>query len=216
MTKTQRVTQSVLITSHPGASSDQDPRSIPLIVRNSSLRLASGFSLIEMLVVVVVLSVVLALAVPTFSGIIERDHLKNAAERLRSDFNLAKTESRRRNRNVTVSFTRSDDGTDWCYGLTLNAACDCTITDVTDADHCELDTDIPAIVSSTTYDGVLLDALPFGGDLLLSAARPTLAAGSASFTSSNAKTARVVVSGMGRVRLCSPAGDNKLYSYDPC
>lgn len=176
-----------------------------------------GFSLIEMLVVVVVLSVVLALAVPTFSNIINRDHLRNAAERLRSDLNLAKTESRRRNRNITISFTRSDDGSTWCYGLTLAAACDCDVTDPDDGVLCELDAGVPATVDSTTYDGVRLDSLPFtAGNLLFSAARPTIAAGSASLTSVDDKTARVVVSSMGRIRLCSPAGDNKLYNYDPC
>lgn len=184
-----------------------------------------GFSLIEMLVVVVVLSVVLALAVPTFSNIINRDHLRNAAERLRSDLNLAKTESRRRNRNITISFTRSDDGATWCYGFTFNASCDCTASGGDDLCWMDLDLSIPpdqdqrirSRIWQEEFSDVSLDALPFaGGDLLFSAARPTIAAGSASLTSVDDKTARVVVSSMGRIRLCSPAGDNKLYNYDPC
>lgn len=179
---------------------------------------AAGFTLPELMTVIAIAGILVAMAVPSFTGIIERNRMRNAVEQLRSDLKLARSESLRRNANVTVSFQRNTDGSTWCYGLTLNASCDCTATSGTTV--CQLDTGVSTVVSSANFRGITSTAAPFasgGGNLVFSAARPTLASGSARFTSSpTGYEARVVVAGMGRISLCSPAGTTKLSYFDPC
>lgn len=173
----------------------------------------TGFTLPELMTVVAIAAILLVIAVPSFTGIMERNRMRNAVEQLRSDLKLARAESLRRNRDVTVSFQRASDGSTWCYGLTLGTSCDCTVA-------CELDAGASTVVSSTNFRGITSSEAPFatgGGNLTFSAARPTLVAGSARFASApTGYEARVVVASAGRIRLCSPAGATKLLYFDPC
>jgi type IV fimbrial biogenesis protein FimT len=174
-----------------------------------------GFTLVEMMTTIAVAAILVAMAVPSFAGLAERNRLRNVAERLRSDVNLARTEALRRDRNVTLSFTRSGDGTTWCYGLTTAANCDCTVA--SGAGACELDPGVSTRVLGSETRGVVSSAVPFGdGNLSFTAARSTLLAGSARFQSPSGLEARVVVLNSGRVRLCSPAGTAKLFYFEAC
>lgn len=176
----------------------------------------AGFTLIELLTIVVLVLVILLGAVPSFGEVIERSRLRAMVERLRTDVTVARAEAMRRNRTVVLSFQRSDDGGEWCYGLTLARTCDCRVDAGPDA--CELDAGVSTRVTSAGSRGVRSTSPPFalsGGRLVIPGARPTLAAGSARFASIHA-AAEVRVASSGRVRLCSPAGDLRLTSLDPC
>jgi prepilin-type N-terminal cleavage/methylation domain len=72
-----------------------------------------GFTLVELLVTVAVLAVVLALAVPSFQGVINRNRVTTAANELASALQLARVEAVRRNRAVVLC--PSTDGTS-CAG----------------------------------------------------------------------------------------------------
>lgn len=176
----------------------------------------SGFSLPELLATMAIVAIALGSAVPSFSEAGTRNRLRNVVERLRSDIQLARAESLRRDRDVILSFRRATDGTAWCYGLSLTAGCDCRLAAGPGA--CELDAGVSTAVSSTDSLGIRLTAPAFGigdGSLVLSAVRPTLAAGSARFASAH-NEAEVRVAAMGRVRLCSPAGETRLPYMDRC
>lgn len=183
-------------------------------------RPGAGFTLVEMMVAVAVAAILIAVAVPSFTGIAERNRLRNAAEKLRSDVKLARSESLRRNRTVVMSFARSSGGAIWCYGMRLETACDCVAG--TGASACELDPGVTTVVSQDSYRGVSLPALPYAstapvaGVLRLNPARPALDNGRAAFVSSAGKEARVMIANQGRVRLCSPAGSAKLFYFDDC
>jgi type IV fimbrial biogenesis protein FimT len=175
-----------------------------------------GFSLAELLATMAIVAIALASAVPSFSELGARNRLRNVVERLRSDIQLARAESLRRDRDVILSFRRGDDGTAWCYGLSLAPGCDCRLAAGPGA--CELDPGVSTAVSSTDSLGIRLTAPAFGigdGSLVLSAVRPTLTAGSARFASAR-NEAEVRVAAMGRVRLCSPAGETRLAYLDRC
>ena len=178
--------------------------------------LFSGFTLIELITTLAVVLVIVAGAVPSLGVMIERGRLRTVVERLRADVTVARVESQRRNRTVVLSFRRSDDGAQWCYGLTLARSCDCNLE--SGPESCELDAGIPTRVTSEESHGVRSSALPFalsGGRLVVPGARPTLTAGSARFAS-NHGAAEVRVASSGRVRLCSPAGELRLSALDPC
>lgn len=175
-----------------------------------------GFSLAELLATMAIVAIALASALPSFSELGARNRLRNVVERLRSDIQLARAESLRRNRDVILSFQRSDDGSQWCYGLSLADGCDCRL--VAGPGACQLDPGVSTVVSSTHSRGIRSTTPPFAigdGRLVMSAVRPTATAGSARFASIR-NEAEVRVAAMGRVRLCSPEAETRLPYMDRC
>lgn len=188
--------------------------------RSAACHRSAGFTLVEMMTTIAVAAVLVAMAVPSFSGIAERNRLRNAAEKLRSDVKLARSESLRRNRPVVMTFANASGGATWCYGFRLESACDCVAG--TGATACELDAGVSTVVSEATYRGITLPTLPYAsavpnaGSLTFNPARPALDNGSAAFFSPSGKEARVMIANQGRVRLCSPTGSANLFYFDPC
>lgn len=181
-----------------------------------SMRFHAGVTLIELLTTLAVILVIVTTAAPSFGAMIDRSRLRGVVERLRADITVARAEAQRRNRTVVLSFRRTDDGADWCYGLTLGSTCDCRLG--TGPGSCELDPGISTRVTSAQSRGIRSTSLPFalsGGRLVVPGARPTLTAGSARFASAHG-LAEVRVASSGRVRLCSPDGALRLRSLDPC
>ncbi len=62
-----------------------------------------AFSLIELMVTIAVLAIIVTIAMPSFSEMIERQRLKNAVETFQSDLLFAKSEALKRMVDVTVS-----------------------------------------------------------------------------------------------------------------
>lgn len=181
---------------------------------------SKGFTLVELMTAIAVAGILVAIAVPSYTGLAERSRLRNAAEKLRSDVKLARSESLRRNRPVVMTFKTASGGATWCYGMRLDTACDCAAG--SGATACELDAGVPTIVSQAAYRGVTLPTLPYAsaspdaGALRFNPARPALDNGSAAFFSPSGTEARVMIANQGRVRLCSPSGGTKLLYFDPC
>ncbi|TDU30785.1 prepilin-type N-terminal cleavage/methylation domain-containing protein [Panacagrimonas perspica] len=176
----------------------------------------AGFTLIELVTTMALLLLIVMSTAPSFAAIVERSRLRTVVERLRADITLTHTEALLRHRTVVLSFHRSEDGQEWCYGLSLADRCDCRIASGPGA--CELDEGVSTRVTGADSPGVRSAALPFalnGGRLIVPGARPTLTAGSARFASAHGQ-AEVRVASTGRVRLCSPAGDQRLVSLEPC
>ncbi|MFP7721977.1 GspH/FimT family pseudopilin [Lysobacter sp. A3-1-A15] len=73
-----------------------------------SARATSGFTLIELLVAIAVLAIMIALAVPSFTGLINGNRLTANSNEMVASLQLAKMESLRRNLRVAVC--ESDDG----------------------------------------------------------------------------------------------------------
>ena len=158
-----------------------------------------GFTLIELLI-----TVVIALAAPSMHQLLESRKLKGAAERAFADFQFVKTEAIKRNSPVRLDFTGFGSGNDWCYGFKVGEDCDCTETDPDQLDFCEID-GVKKVVNQDTY----------GGSVSVSnASLPgTTSAGNIEFELSNGTTIKVIVSSLGRIRICS---ESSIGGYRSC
>lgn len=76
----------------------------------------SGFTLVEMMVVVVMAAILMALALPGFQGLIQRYRVERMASALAAGLSFARTEAARRGRTVTLRRRSGCSGRDWSCG----------------------------------------------------------------------------------------------------
>lgn len=75
----------------------------------------AGFSLMEVMVVAAIVAIMAVLAVPSFSGMVQRQRVKNAADAVLSDLRWARSEAIKRGQDVTVTITTGT--TPWQYAI---------------------------------------------------------------------------------------------------
>jgi len=75
-----------------------------------------GFTLIEMMVVIVLMTVLLAMALPSFTGLIERYRVEGMANALVASVSQARAEAARRGTTVTIQQRAECRGRDWSCG----------------------------------------------------------------------------------------------------
>ena len=98
----------------------------------------SGFTLIELIIVIVIVAIGVALAVPTFRSVIEKRQLTRSAESIAAFMNFAQSAAVKHDQDVIINMQRTDHDT-WCIGATLGVtACDCTVTDVGEPAFCDI------------------------------------------------------------------------------
>jgi type IV fimbrial biogenesis protein FimT len=87
-----------------------------------SHRSAAGFTLVELLAVVAVLSIVMAIAAPSFSSFAANQRLRGASTDLVTTLVAARSEAIKRNAPVTVSAAADGESVNWGRGWTAVAA----------------------------------------------------------------------------------------------
>lgn len=190
----------------------------------------NGFTLIELLMTLAVAAVIATLAVPSMKSYIDTSRLRAAAEAIAGDLQLARSEAVKRNSNISVNFD-ADGSTTWCYGLDENTGCDCNIVDPVNASACALPINGNQILYASTtkttvtpnlssdYDGIKLSQPSFSGNSYTTflSTRGTASAGTLTLTADNSKVLKIIVSAIGRVRICTPATDSqRVNGYSGC
>ncbi len=169
----------------------------------------SGFTLVELMVTVAVLAVLLGIGIPSFQGTLDKRRIIGAAEQIYADLQYARSEAIRRNATVRVSF---QTGTNWCYGITTLASCNCNT-----ANNCQLD-GVEKVVAGADFRNVTLST---GGvtNVAFAPQRGTTAnpmTASLLRSTSPALSVGVTVSPLGRVRICSDNVPNYKPSSGSC
>lgn len=171
----------------------------------------SGFTLIELMIVILIAGILLAIALPSFRDSIDRNRLRSITDTLYGDLQFAKSEAIKRNQPMTVDFTTSGGGTTWCYGFRLGsgATCDCTVTDTSAANACVIDNALK-VVSNTDYPGITMTP---STDFVFDNVRGTAIAGNVSLTSSRSKNTQLFVNVLGKIHVCSATGNTNVSGY---
>ena len=114
-------------------------RKLKLPVQPLGLDVHRGFTLIELMIVMIIVALVITLAVPTYKASVEKRQLVSAAEEVVSFMRFAQSEAIKRNEKISVSWSSpGGHSANWCIGAALTT-CDCTETDSTEADYCSID-----------------------------------------------------------------------------
>jgi len=163
-----------------------------------------GFTMLELLVVMTVVSILAASAIPTFNYISEKNKMESAVEQIVSDLQLIRYEAMKSHQSTYVSFT---DGANWCYGLSSVSGCDCGV-----ADSCQIN-DKEKVRSVSTLDDVSVTNT-FPGDETGFEYRRGIAEkpGEITVTSSEDKKVIITLSPIGRITACSDDG----FKYGAC
>lgn len=158
------------------------------------LRSHDGFTLIELVVTITVLAILASMAIPSFTNMMERQRLINATEAIYSDMQNARSEAVKRSLQIVTSIQG-----------------DCLIV----ADKLVSPTFVLSNTCMTAFPtiGMATSHSPIYFDRVRGITNPTGGGGTITLTSSNGLVAKVVISGFGRVRVCSPT---KIGGYPTC
>lgn len=175
----------------------------------------AGFTLVELLITILVLAVLVSLAVPAFQTSIEKRRLVEAAEAVFSQVQFARSESLKQSRDLLVDAT-TNGSTTWCVGISQNTAgCTCSTTA-----SCVITqggtSNVEKTLASSAFSNIRMTNTSF--EIVFSRLRGTLAGvgNTVVLKSPSNLELRVVVSALGRIRMCSPAGAGNVGGYPTC
>lgn len=90
----------------------------------SGTRNQPGITLIELLIVLAIVIILAATAVPSFITYLQTNRLTSATENMYYTLQYARSEAIKRNVTVYVSFKT---GNSWCYGVNPGSTCTCDV-----------------------------------------------------------------------------------------
>lgn len=157
-----------------------------------------GFTLLELAIVLAVLAVLGALAVPTLGARVERQRLAAAAQSLAADLANARFEAAQRGQALHV---QPASGPAWCWSVSATTPCDCA-----QPQPCQLHR-----AHAAAHAGVRLVQ---ASSARLEPSGTSLATQVATFESRRGEQLRVLLLPMGRARICTSAGT--MTEYAPC
>lgn len=186
---------------------------------------SSGFTLIELMVVVAVVAILAAMAAPSYRDMVDRYRVRGAADDVLSVLSNARAGAVKAGLDTAVSVT---SGTSWCVGATSAAvptggaratgptACNCSSAPATclvGGEQLVVPVGKHGSVSMASggafaYDGKLGTVLTAGA---IAAATPVV------LTSPSGKyDVRVGVSPLGQATLCTPSGKPAMAGIPAC
>ena len=184
----------------------------------SSIR---GFTLVELMVAITLIGIVVSLALPSYSVMIEKRKLTSSAQQLSAFINQGHTEAARRNQAVSISYWRGDHDT-WCVGAALGeVGCVCTQTNSEESDYCAIEGVKHVLGNADFGDRELVHNMDGDGTFSFDPFRGSLLEDDDDMfielhTDSRDYKINLEVNESGNVRLCSKDELHDLPGYEVC
>lgn len=133
-----------------------------------------GYSVIEWLIVISILTISVSLAVPSWNDARNRKHVTSSSEQLAAFVASARSLSVRLNRDISVSLSH-EGRSDWCVGMAAgDAPCDCRVKDASAVQYCAVE-GVPKVLSSQDLPPTELAAHSEDTDMVYDRVRGALA-----------------------------------------
>ena len=174
----------------------------------SALKNEKGFTLIEVLVVISLISIMASIAIPGYSVWLPNYRLKNASRDLLSNFQLAKLTSIKKNCNCAITFNQPVLGTTYDYVVFVDADNDLEfdageeiLTKIlwTSYKNVLFDTNLGSVNFASNDDG--LPAIAFRTNGLPVSNSGAMGMGTVFLKNTRDKTSSVVLSASGNIRI---------------
>jgi len=176
--------------------------------RYSNQARLAGFSLIELMVVVAVLGILTAFALPSYSVWMENTRIRNAAESIQAGLQIARLEAIKR--NVRVQFRLGDDLTStWTVGCVTVVAGTCPATIASHsggeggAAHIKV-VAAPAGATTVVFSSFGTVVQAAAGALAAAQALTQVDVDSSAFTATDRRELRIKIGAGGGSRMCDP------------
>lgn len=171
---------------------DNQTRRRMLILRHSQ----HGVTLIELMIAIVIFGILLAMGVPAYSGWVQNQQIRTAAESILNGIQLTRAEAVRQNTNVQFSLTALPMS-DWQVSVASTAAVIQTRSSQEGSANARVAT-LPAGATTVTFNGLGRATTNLDSSAPLTEADITSTAASAT------RQLNILVSG-GMVHMCDPA-----------
>jgi len=181
-----------------------------------------GFTVLELMIVLVIVAIGVAIAVPSYQDVVQRRETTAQAEGLVAFVSFAQGEAIKYNRLISVHLTYTD-AKNWCIGANEgNAPCDCTETNIAATDFCSLN-GVEKIMRSSEKTRSGMTSPSTDRTLVFDPVRGTMTAADLG-TSHNVIVGsdndnwslRMDIEATGRVLICSPDPDKAVPGYKAC
>jgi len=180
-----------------------------------------GFTIVELMVSLALLSITLALALPSYREMVEKRQLTQGGEQVFAFLNSAQGIASRSNSVVTVSYSRTDED-DWCVGAVLGStACDCTESVSTEADFCEIDGGVTRLTNDHVGNTKIMQSMNGDGAYAYDPVRGLLVDLDDSLdvvmhSPNDSYQLRLIVSNTGHAVMCSTDSNHDVPGYRVC
>ena len=168
-----------------------------------------GVSLLEVAIVVAILAIVGATAVPSFTALVDARRLDGAATRLAADVQFVRSEAIARHQALRLSIRAGADATCWIVHTGGAAACSCAAAGAVCGGGALAIKSV--VLPNAERVGVAANVASIVFDPLHGTSTPT---GTLRLSDARGRSVRQVVNVLGRVRSCSP--DGGVPGYPPC